>query len=357
MKSEKKILIPGLGIATSMGIGCACNMMYGELLVNPSTLLWLDKLCLPSDFSVPSEFYGAHVEYAIKSIFEAFGNEGNLEQIDKETMLSVGKRLECLKEIVQDELDGLLLAAPDEVRKKNNEYEINGNFVCNPYVVAGYASQLLAHEIGASCLADKNFVQYLRFKNQLLPNWAKNNGTTLVQIYNEVFSLVVANDIGLPKILFTNEKLCTKCKNQNRCEADFKYEVREAVARLIELRSSDSFCLLRNEIDKIIANYKNLELHSAQDVVAELRARALKIYKKQKLEFPKIKRWTNLAMIVAVPSSYLISKALGLPEDASSSGAAIAAGAQVIKEYIKHEESKGSWINFLNKRTTPYDAC
>lgn len=355
MKFEKKILIPRLGVAHSMGMGCTCNMLYGELLANPSTLLWIDKLCLPSGFSVSGELYGPHVEYAIKSIFDALGTEGNLETISTETLLSTGKRLACLEEIVQDELDDLLVAAPDVVTKNREGYEITGHFFCNPYVVSAYASQILAHEIGASCLVDKRFVQYLRFKNSLLSNWNKGKDSVLFNTYNEVFSLVVANDIALPKIIFTDKKWCTKCGKREICEGGFKAEVKNAVRRLVELRSSDSFYLLRNEIDAIVENCNKIEMPLAQDIVAELRARALKVYKKQKSEFPRIKRWTNLAMIVSLPSAF-IAHVLGV-DGMSMASAAVVAAAGVIDNYIKHESSKGSWINFLNKRTTPITEC
>ena len=47
MKKEKKILIPGLGVGKSMGLCDTCNMAFGELFVNPSLLLWADRICIP----------------------------------------------------------------------------------------------------------------------------------------------------------------------------------------------------------------------------------------------------------------------------------------------------------------------
>ena len=355
MKSEKKVLIPGLGVAHSMGMGCTCNMMYGELLANPSTLLWLDKLCLPVGFSVSDDLYGPHVGYAIMSIFDVLGSEGILETISKETLLSTGKQLECLGRIVQEELHDLSLAAPDVVKQNKEGYEIEGDFFCKPYVVSGYASQFLAQKIGANCLVDKSFDKYLRFKNSLLSNWTKDKFTRILNAYNEVFSLDIVNDLALPRIIFTDKEWCKKCTKLEKCEASFKGEVRDAIQRLMELRSSDSFCLLRDEIDKIVEEHKGVDMLSGQEVVSELKARALKIYKKQKREFPRIKRWTNLAMIASIPSAF-IAHVLGA-EGMSAASAAIVAGAGVIDNYIKHEASKGAWINFLNKRTTPIEEC
>ena len=354
---KKKVLIPGLGIAKALGFGCTCNLSFDDLLINPSTALWADKICVPPDFTrklSPNEAPDAYGNYAISSLLDTLGTADALEIIDVKTLSSEGKKLACLNDIVERELDDLMVAAPDNVKENTDEYlvDINGTSFCLPYIVAGYASQILAHRIGASCLLDRHFDIYLKSKNLYLSNLLSSTVNNESRIYTEVFSMDVANDLAFPKILFSGNR-CGKCRHFHRCDDNFKVDVKKAMLRLRELRDSDSFNLLREEIDKIVESCGN-----ATDVgmiIGELHERALKLHKKQKKDFPRIKRWTNLAMIVAIPSFFITNK-LGLPVVASLSGAVLA-GAKIIDEYIKHEENKGSWINFLNKRTTPKDAC
>ncbi len=354
---KKKVLIPGLGVAKALGFGCTCNLSFEDLLANPSTALWADKICVPPDFVrmlSPNEGPDAYENYAISSLLDTLGNAGALEILDAKILSDEGKRLSCLNDIVNRELDDLLVAAPNNVKEKDDDHiiDINGAPFCLPYVVAGYASQILAHRLGASCLLDRRFDIYLKSKSFYLSNLLPNKSHNESKVYNEIFSLVVANDLSFPQILFSKNR-CKSCKHINRCDNNFKSDVKTAMLRLRELRDSDSFNLIREEIDKIIercSTATNVEM-----IIDELRERALKLYKMQKKDFPRIRRWTNIAMIAACPS-FFISNIFGLPIASGLSGAAIA-GAKVIEEYIKHEESKGSWINFLNKHTTPNNVC
>lgn len=354
---KKKVLIPGLGIAKALGFGCTCNLSFDELLINPSTALWADKICVPPKFTKmlsPNEGPNAYENYAISSLLDTLWNADALEIIDAKTLASEGKRLSCLNDIVAHELDDLLVAAPDHVTEKPDGHfvDINGVPFCFPYIVAGYASQILAHSIGASCLLDRRFDIYLKSKNLYLSNLLSSTVNRENRIYTEILSVDVANDLAFPQILFAR-KQCVRCKHSHRCDGNFKADVKKAMLRLRELRNSDSFNLFREEIDKMVESCGTAT--DVEMIIDELHERALKLHKKQKKDFPRIKRWTNLAMIVAIPSFFITNK-LGLPFAASLSGAVIA-GAKIIDEYIKHEENKGSWINFLNKHTTPRDVC
>ncbi len=358
---KTKVLIPGLGVAKSLGWDCPCNLSYDELLVNPSTFLWLDKLCTPVDLS--KSFFHAYdknpyLDYTVRVIFDTLGEEGVVETITNKDLLSLGQKLKSISEFVDGEIQNLLIASPDEVRMgTDNLLEIKGESFCNPFITAGYASQLLANRIGATCLIDRPFNRYLHYKQDILSNAIslEQRQPNKVSIYNEIFSVVVANDISFPKLLFSGPNKCLSCGKFTSCEQSFKEDVKKTMRQLIECRNSDSFHLLRKEMDAIVKKFGGVQEVSAQDVADELHKKALRIFKKQKKEFPRIKRWTNLAMIMALPSSF-VAKGLGWDAVASTT-VAVFASSKIVDAYIQYESNKDSWINFLNKRTSQFGLC
>lgn len=106
---NRKILIPGLGIAKSMGFGCVCNLSYEELLINPSTLLWVDKLCIPRDFpKIEKNRKERFPEYAIKAMIDLMGEHNLVEVVDDKEFINTGKSMKGLGGFVERELHCIL---------------------------------------------------------------------------------------------------------------------------------------------------------------------------------------------------------------------------------------------------------
>ena len=42
-----RVLVPGLGAASELGICEVCNLNFSWLLKNLSSLLWVDEICVP----------------------------------------------------------------------------------------------------------------------------------------------------------------------------------------------------------------------------------------------------------------------------------------------------------------------
>lgn len=354
--ASNRILIPGLGIANAMGLDCACNLSYGELIVNPSTILWVDRICLPKKFLEPKSLEDSYEDYVVKSIFEALNDCDLLETIAGQELKTSGRMLPGLAKIVDAEFEDMMVASPNRARKGSGLFlDLDDSQYCSPYIVAGYASQILARRIGAKCLVDRGFARYLRTKRDILATVIPGGGEKTISLYNEIFSVVVANDATFPNILFTKRDLCAKCARHNKCEGNFKTDVKNVIRRLLDLRDSDSFCLLRNEIDSIVRLCSDAKDISASYVIDELREKARKIYKFQKKEFPKIERWTNLAMMIALPSAYLANSCDALGSLAVSG--AVIAGAKLIDKYLEYKSNIWSWTDFLNKRTSIRENC
>ena len=151
--ASNRILIPGLGIANAMGLDCACNLSYGELIVNPSTILWVDRICLPKKFLEPKSLEDSYEDYVVKSIFEALNDCDLLETIAGQELKTSGRMLPGLAKIVDAEFEDMMVASPNRARKGSGLFlDLDDSQYCSPYIVAGYASQILARRIGAKCL-------------------------------------------------------------------------------------------------------------------------------------------------------------------------------------------------------------
>ena len=72
-------------------------------------------------------------------------------------------------------------------------------------------------------------------------------------------------------------------------------------------------------------------------------------------EFPRIKRWTNLAMMISAPIAYL-GVQMGSAALSTVGGAGMAM-AKLFDGYVDHCKSKGRWIDYLNKRTSNVKEC
>lgn len=356
-KMKRRILVPGLGVAKAMGFGCTCNLSYGELIVNPSTLLWADKLCVVEDFiSMLGKDEGSNEEYVLKSMFDMLGEQGLVEIVDSNMLDNAGRRLKCLNEIVANEISDLNIADPKAISfdKEGHMFSVKGRQYCMPVLVAGYASQLFARDINASCLLDRNFDKYLRLRRDVLSENQICNPHD--SVYDEVFSVVIPNDLSFPLLVDSRNKMCPRCAHLERCSREFKDNVNGVVQKIIQVRNQDAFCLLRQEVDNAIDDCSNgTGIFSVEDVKAKLRERALKIYKLEQREFPRLKRWTNLAMMVSSSTTYLGVQS-GSAVLTAVGGAGIAA-AKLLDGYIGYKANKNRWVDYLNKRTTPIMKC
>ena len=215
MKKDKKILIPGLGVGKSMGLCDSCNMAFGELFVNPSLLLWADRICIPKwcvDYRPAGEEREGKRNFAVRMLIDTLGENELLECIEDDTFESYGKTISGIGDFVAAEMLELSVAENVRFSEKDRFLKLGEEDFCVPYLTSNYASVLFAHKIGAHCLFDHKFRSYINFRNRNFA--AMISGAENVQVRNEIFTAALPNDFKMPDYLFTAPETCAKCTKE-----------------------------------------------------------------------------------------------------------------------------------------------
>jgi len=349
VKNEKKILIPGLGVGKSMGLCDACNMAFGELFVNPSLLLWVDRICIPKwciDYHPDSGERESKGDFAVRMLIDTLGENKLLECIDDETFKSYGKTISGIGDFVAAEMRELSVAENVRFSEKDRFLKLGGEDFCAPYLTSNYASALFAHKIGARCLFDHKFRSYINLRNRNFS--AVISGQEIVQVRNEIFTAALPNDFKMPNYIFTDPKICSKCTKEGRCGQELATKLRECFDTVLDVRNYDEFHLLRGVVDEVLVRGDKCGWNfTSKEILSELQAKAKEIQKKEKSRFPKVERWANFVMAFSLPVSFAALQ-MGEPITATLAGGAVAA-AKTADWILKFSKSRNRWVDFFNK--------
>ena len=115
----QKVLITGLGIGKKVGLCDACNMDFSWLFYNASTMLWIDKICVPRDiFEDSLKMHSNKIDVAISIMLQILKEHNLIELIDDEEFNLHPTALKNMQLKVANDLAEMGRRLPNEVKIK-----------------------------------------------------------------------------------------------------------------------------------------------------------------------------------------------------------------------------------------------
>lgn len=341
-----------MGIGEKVGLCCVNNMEYGALYINPTTLLWADKVCLPEEFFRAAIKYPHNkFEVAIATILEKLHQNDMIELLDDDTLEMTAEPSKQIEKRMAKDMHSIFEAFPENAKQiavqENNHLDISidGLEYCEPYILSIYASLSLAKGLGAYCLFNNRAYTYLKYKLGL--DYRRITQKAQTDIYDYIFSFVLPNDVRFPEYAIEADEKCNSCAKQERCSLDFITDTKKTVDKILEYRNYDELYILRQEIDGIIEKHSTYtSILSPEDVKEYLREKKQRVAHMMNRRFPQVRRWTKFATIASVPAALL-----SLSSDGGTA-AAVSAVAGVLAKGVESTmdvyESRNKWVSFID---------
>jgi hypothetical protein len=337
-----------------------CNYDYSWIFNNPSTLIWADKIILTpflkgiiDDKTYPDE--DKILSNTIKEVFDIVDQYGMLEIKDPSSVIT-DKFLEKINEEYEIERSVFEKLYPNQVRigddnKVPGQLFVEGSEYCYPYIASAYSCLVLSKEWNATSLFSDRIFNYYKYKfGASLISQPYFGG--LSNAFNTIFDTFLPELNIFPEFTYSNinQQVCPSCKNLQQCSRTYLKKLKNNMSKYLELRDYDEVIQIKQVISKIIKKIKDKNDVIENDIIKEFKNEERIITKKLMNTFPKIKRWSNIALIMSVPIAS-VGVATGLPV-VSLAGVSIAGLSKIIDSYVKYGESKHQWVAFINRRTS-----
>jgi hypothetical protein len=361
---EIKVLVTGLwmgGEAESEEHCVACNYDYSWLFNSPSTLIWADKIVITPNIAETIEketypFDNKPIAKTIKKAFDIAQENFSLIEVRDSRRILTEKLLDKIDQ--EAELDRNILAKlyhthvkMGDEKKVPGQIFIDGEEYCLPSISSIYASLVLAREWDARCLFSDHVLNYCKYKFGLAQITDPHLGHP-PNAFNTIFDSFLPEYKVFPDYLFSHSEpdLCKKCASEEKCSREYMTDFEHRFSKYLEMREYDEIDQIKTLITDI-----TLRLQSAGEkidhdtIVEEFREEERKATRRIRSTFPKIMRWSNLALIASIPIA-VVGIATGLPV-VTVSGASVAGSAQITKESVKYLKNRYSWIGFVSRKT------
>ena len=348
----EKVMITGLGIGHKMGLCDACNLDFSWLFYNASTMLWADKICLPKDlYDLVINRHHNKQEIAISIMLQILKEHNLIEMInDIEFELQPEALVNIQRNIIID-VKEIEKRYPETVKLRDiegNSYDniiIENNSYCLPYIASIYASIFIAEAINAHCLFDDHTYTFLKYKTRL--DSQRGEPTNIPNIYNDLFSFVLPNEIIPPQYAITDEERCENCDRVKICSIDYEKEIKKYINKVLSIRNYDELFQLRNEIEQIVRFLiLNGEDITSNAIREELQVRQQKINSLIHRRFEQVKRWSKIASICSVPATIISVANANFP--ATIISASLLGLSKAANEVMDYYKSKKKWVGFLH---------
>jgi len=359
--AHNRLLVTGHAMGGREHSGCnTCNYDCSWLFEHPSTLLWADKIIITPymDNTIENEkfpFDDIPVAKSIKKVFDV-ARQFDLIEVKNPSKIITAKVGKKLSEEVDTDRSVLEKLFPKTVRigddkKVPGQIFIENEEYCHPHIWSIYASLVLAKKWGAQCLFSERVINYCRYKfgSSFVTN--PNIGYP-TNPFNTIFNSCLPEPALFPKYMFGNirSSQCSTCKLEKQCSNKYLDKLERNISKYLELRDYDEVDQIKQVISKIIKRLESeKEYVNDENIVEEFKNEERIISKRVHSTFPKIKRWTNMTLIVSLPVT-LVSALTGLPM-VSLAGASIAGVSEAVNKYAEYLGSKYRWIGFINKST------
>lgn len=360
---ETKILVTGLwmgGFEDEFADCRICNYDYSWLFLTPSALIWSDKIILTPyiENTIENEIVPIENEVLAKTIkktIEVARKHNLIEEKDPSGTITPKMMEEIDKEVTFDR-NLLKELYPNQVRigddsKVPGQLFIEGQEYCHPFVRSIYASLILAREWSAKCLFQDRVLNYCKYKFGASLITDPYLGE-LPKAFETIFDSFLPEFEIFPEYtlmhFFSSTESCSICVKEKKCSTKYLNQLEDNLSKYLDIREYDEIIQIKRLISDIV---HRLDLNEGKvdynDVIREFKNEERTITKRIRSVFPKINRWSNLALIASIPIT-VVGITTGLPM-VSAVGASIAGLSKATQEYVKYLESKYKWVGFVSK--------
>lgn len=350
-----KILVTGMALGAEPDIEACqvCNYDLSWLFMNPSTLLWADKIILtPKIYEAISNGWfpdeNRNIGKAISAIFEKIECYDLIEKKKPSQIITPEIRDGIFEEIDNDRKN-LSETFPVAIRQGDEEDVPGSIYVeeveyCSPVLWTIYAGLILASEWGANVLYPDRSYNYLKYKFGITPHEIKSKKEKY-KAFDEIFSVLLPDEFLLPNVWY--DPKCKSCKKESKCDSKAVDDIVSKTKNILEYRNYDEMYELREVVSQITNEKNNSTIISAEEIVKKFEKKEQKLKKRMNLLFPKVQRWTNMVTILSLPA-VVAGLSTGSPTIASIGGG-IGALSTVSNKYIEILKSKYRWLGFRNQ--------
>ncbi|HYF82632.1 MAG TPA: hypothetical protein VEB00_06355 [Clostridia bacterium] len=349
-----KVLVTGLAIGKDLGTCVNCSFDLDWLFSNPSTLLWADKIIItPAIWESINDKELLKTDKAapaVKLIFDIINSEGVLDIVNPNDIISNHYK-DYIDKLVEHDSKKLLEIFPQHVKKGEegvpNAICIDDEEYCGAYLWSIYASLFLTKHFDANCLFNNKALKYLNLKFGLdgLPTSINPN---YINSFSNVFDVVIPNELTLHNYAYADDLQCNICKSLIPCKDNYLTDIEKNTYKMMSWRNYDEILQVKNITQRII-NAKNSYdgILDPAIIKNEFSNEKMKINKRIKRIFPKIKRWTSMSTIISIPIT--LGGLITGNNLLTVSGASIVGASTIVKETVNYFENKYNWLGFTNK--------
>ena len=345
------VLVTGLGIANDLGLCESCNLDFTWLAINPSVLLWSDKIILPlSGYKAITNRTEDKCDRVINMFLEMADKANMIRIVDfsdiyeESVRLSIEKSARIAKNHLITTYPGRIFDGDKHVP---NEIIIENESYCGPYIESVFASMKIAEDYDANCLfsnREHNLLKYLYGANTS----KELTGASTNQAYNEIFSLYMPESMQIHSYAFTNPEKCFVCINEKQCKDTYLKETQTAFNKILKWREYDEIEQAKAEIDKILRIKNSITSQGdIKDVVKQFQERQTSINKNITNRFPKIERWTKMTTVIGTTITLASLISGNMPLAITSS--IVTSASEISKESLDIYKSKNNWAGFINE--------
>ncbi len=345
-----KVIVTGLGLGNDFGVCSTCNLNFSWVIEKPSVLIWADKIVITQNaWDYQTKTAKDKFNKAINIVLEIMETNGLIE-IVKPSKLFTPEVKDNIYQDAKRDIENLLTQFESTCKKGDkkvpDEIIIEKNPYCGPYIASIYASLKLSEKIDANCLFNQRDYNFLKYKYGLQTNSKINYNA--VQAMNEIFTLYFPNELVLHNYAFTSDKKCKKCERIQDCSKKYLIDIEKNTNEILKWKNYDEISRAKEELNKVIKNKKHLnQKNYIENIKKEYIEKQNKINKNIKKIFPSVKRWTNLATIVAAPLT--VYSVISKNPTTLVASASIIGISKLLEESMKYYENNNSWVGFINK--------
>lgn len=345
------ILITGLPLSNPEPEHAPCNIVYTDLFLHPSYVLWADRILIPKPIwaLLSKENFGrGKGEGILKLIVDMLLDAGIASIIDTSTYLTTATWEKIDKQIIKDiELLKTVYSQTDTKLSEEMVLKIESHEYCIPRLRYIYASLLVSNKTNSQCVFDADAISFCSSKfgislnNPTLKNKMENDGLC------EVFSSILPDDLWAPAKLIMSG--CRTCKKMgDTCFDTFLAETENELKRYLEWRDYDEIHQIKEVVNRIITQRNKRDgLLMPKDIRREFEQEKDKHNRILHKRFHTAKRWSRFITLLSVPAG-IFNFTSGNPVVGVVSESIAAMGA-ITSFAIEEYEEKHNWINFTLK--------
>jgi hypothetical protein len=358
------LLLSGGALGGVEGVHGKCDIHcfdISPIMSHPSSLIWADTIILTESFQKEIEESATRsttqkaFSKAVYTIFEIAKEYDIVKVKNQNSVLTPGLLKEIDKE-VQLDMEILPKIFPQSIQSTKEEKDnawiiVENTEYCPENLKQVYSSLILAKQWNSELIFSDRVYNYCKYKFGVSLFTRKNEK---VKAFDNIFNVTLPDNPIIPAFAYGSSKspgakpFCDGCTKVPLCEENYLKILENNVHDILDLRDKDEIQQIKGVIQDITGQLEQADTqYDYREIVRQFRKKERVYNKDLRSAFPKVQRFTNVAIYASIPAM-LLGQATGLPilSYAAAAAAGITAGA---RELIAYSNSKYNWIAFLQQ--------